>query len=465
MQAAHSKPFDLNIEKVLEDWGIPHAVREVIANALDEQALTNTKKVDISKDKSGHWHIRDYGRGLRHEHLTQNENKEKLTQPDKVIGKFGVGLKDALATFDRKNIAVIMQSKYEEITLGKAAKHGFDDVITLHALIGSPADPTFVGTDVSLIGVKDDDINAAKQFFLQFSNDTLLETTNFGQVLAKRDKARIYITGLRVAEEDNFLFSYNVTATTKAIRKALNRERSNVGRTAYADRIKSILLSCRSTEVARPLVEDLKRFQRGTLHDELQWLDVAVHACKLLNAAEKVIFLTPQQLFDAKDMADRAQRDGYSIITVPDNVKAKLRGLKDLEGNVVRDLEEYTKEWNTSFQFQFIKEKDLTPQERRVFGKTKAIFALIGGQPKNVKQVRISETMRIDEHGYHETAGLWEADESRIIIKRTQLKQITSYAATLLHEAAHARSNADHFSEEFEDELTELLGIIAGKVV
>src|SRR5262249_17858501 len=158
---------------------------------------------------------------LRHEHLTQNENKEKLAQPDKVIGKFGVGLKDALATFDRKNIAVIIQSKYEEITLGKAAKHGFDDVITLHALIGSPAEPTFVGTDERLICVKDDDINSAKQFSLQFSNDTPLETTNFGQVLAKRDEARIYIPGVRVAQEDNFLFSYNVTATTKAIRKAL----------------------------------------------------------------------------------------------------------------------------------------------------------------------------------------------------------------------------------------------------
>jgi len=343
------KPFDLNIEKVLEDWGVPHALREVIANALDEQILTNTKEVDIFKDKSGCWHIRDYGRGLRHEHLTQNENKEKLSQSDKVIGKFGVGLKDALATFDRNNISVSIESKHGHITLGKARKHGFADITTLHALISPPTDPHRIGTDVSFVGVRDRDVQVAKEFFLRFSNDTGLETTSYGQVLETRGKARIYITGLRVAEEDNFLFSYNITATTKAIKKALNRERSNVGRTAYADRIKSILLSCRSTDVARRLVEDLKAFQRGTLHDELQWLDVAVHACKLLNAAERAIFLTPQQLFETKDMADRARRDGYTIITVPENVKAKLRGLKDLEGNSIRDLVEYTKEWNTSF--------------------------------------------------------------------------------------------------------------------
>ncbi len=37
--------FDLNIERVLKDWTVAHAVREVIANALDEQILTNTAAV------------------------------------------------------------------------------------------------------------------------------------------------------------------------------------------------------------------------------------------------------------------------------------------------------------------------------------------------------------------------------------------------------------------------------------
>jgi DNA gyrase/topoisomerase IV subunit B len=41
--------FDLNIEKVLEDWEVYHAVREVLANALDEQLLTATKEIEISK--------------------------------------------------------------------------------------------------------------------------------------------------------------------------------------------------------------------------------------------------------------------------------------------------------------------------------------------------------------------------------------------------------------------------------
>src|SRR5204863_7794918 len=102
---------------------------------------------------------------------------------------------------------------------------------------------------------------------------------------------------------------------------------------------------------------------------------------------------------------------------------------------------------------------------REVFGKTEALFGLIGGQPKNVQDVRISETMRIDETGYHETAGVFEDEAQRIVIKRNQLTHLQRYAATLLHEAAHARSNADHYTEEFEHELSELLGIIGSKGV
>jgi DNA gyrase/topoisomerase IV subunit B len=102
--------FDLNVERVLEHWEPHHALREVIANALDEQSLTSTSEIEISRDAERRWHVRDFGRGLRIEHFTQNESDEKLRAPGIVIGKFGVGLKDALATFDRHGIGVEIRS-------------------------------------------------------------------------------------------------------------------------------------------------------------------------------------------------------------------------------------------------------------------------------------------------------------------------------------------------------------------
>lgn len=71
--------FDLNIEKILENWEVYHAIREIISNALDEQLLTGTQEIAIYQASDNWWHVRDYGRGLNYHHLTQNENEEKLS--------------------------------------------------------------------------------------------------------------------------------------------------------------------------------------------------------------------------------------------------------------------------------------------------------------------------------------------------------------------------------------------------
>lgn len=231
------KKFDLNIEKILENWETSHVIRELIANALDEQLLTSTQEVEIYKNNDS-WIIRDFGRGLQYTHLTQNENQEKLDNTS-VIGKFGIGLKDALATFDRKKIKVIAKSGHSQITIDKSEKEGFKDIITLHAIIENPLNPEFIGTEFELVGVTDKDIDDAKNLFLKFSGETLIESTKQGQVVKKKSKCgNIYINGVKVAEEENFLFSYNITVINASIKKALNRERTNVGRTAYTDSIK-----------------------------------------------------------------------------------------------------------------------------------------------------------------------------------------------------------------------------------
>ncbi|MGA2280511.1 MAG: hypothetical protein ABSG80_09440 [Verrucomicrobiota bacterium] len=69
------KNFDLNIDKILENWEVFHAVRELIANAIDEQILTNTQKPMIFQDEAGWWHVRDFGRGLRYQDLIQTETR------------------------------------------------------------------------------------------------------------------------------------------------------------------------------------------------------------------------------------------------------------------------------------------------------------------------------------------------------------------------------------------------------
>lgn len=365
---ARGQPFDLNIERVLEHWPVANAVREFIANALDEHHLTGTSEPVIARTAEGSWFIEDYGRGVRYEHLTQKENPEKLRHPE-VIGQFGIGLKDALAVCDRRGVGVLLRSPHGDISIARLPKAGFADIVTLHGLVAEPSGPGRQGTRVELSGVKDEDIERAKACFLLYSGDGLLERTKYGDVLAKPTSVtpgRIYVKGLLVAEEPNFLFSYNITKLSAALRRALNRERTNVGRSAYSDRVKELLKECRTTEVVEPLAEDLARFVSGKMHDELSWKDVSIHACRVLQTNEKVVFITPWQTGNAA--VEYAKADGYRPVIVPEDIARALGRLTDLDGRPMVDLGAYQKHWNESFSFTFVESADLSEAERRVYG-------------------------------------------------------------------------------------------------
>ena len=457
--------FDLNIEKILESWDNSHAVRELIANALDEQVLTDTTDVIISK-VGGVWTIRDFGRGLSYEHFTQNENPEKLLAVGRVIGKFGVGLKDALATLDRNSIRVEIESKFGFITITQRAKYGFGDVVTLHASVAPAREVAFVGTEVRLHGLADAEMERSKGFFLRFSGETMLEETKFGRILVKSgSKSRIYVAGLLIAEEENFAFSYDITNLTEAMKKALNRERTNVGRGAYSERVKAMLLQTKSPGVANVLADQLIAIERGVASDEVAWKDVAVHACKILSASGKFLFVTSNQLILNASAIDHARKDGLRIITIPQSIHSEIVGSTDFSGAPVRDLGEFQSEWNNSFTFEWVVPEHLNGHEREVFDQTERILSIAGGMPRHAKGIRISRTMRQDFSGGTEVVGLWDGATSSIVIRRDQLKSLAAYAGVLLHEVAHAKSGFGDVTRDFENELTALLGLAAAAAV
>lgn len=455
--------FDLNVEKILDHWGVPEAIREVIANALDEQALSNTPEPEIVKRRDG-WHISDFGRGLHYQHLTQNENPEKRRKSDLVVGKFGVGLKDALATFYRRGIEVKIRSPQADITLQRAAKSNFADVKTLHAAVSPPSQPKRRGTDFTLTGLDDADVKTAKDYFLRFAGDEELERTDLGSILRRGpdEPARIYVKGVRVALEDQFLFSYNITSTTAQLQRALNRERSNVGRSAYQDRVKAILLKSRSNVVAEELVRDLTRIPLGTNHDEVTWLDVQEQAVRILATKGKTVFVSSQQMFTMGSTIQEARGDGYKIIVVPDRLLGRLSHLRDLDGNPILDISGFVQVWNASFHYEFIDPAQLSKKERESWTILSELLRLAGDHARRVKEVRISKTMRLDE-GAYETEGVW--DSPNIVVKRSVLDSPRHFARVVLHEIAHASSNGNHGSLAFMAAIDDLAGLAAVEAV
>lgn len=451
------REFDLNIERVLENWEPYHAVREIIANALDEQTLTGTKPIEIFKDVEQRWHIRDYGRGLQYQHFTQNENDEKLRRSD-LIGKFGVGLKDALATFDRHKIGVEIYSRFGKYTTGQTQKRGFSDLMTLHVYIEAPEDTEFEGTEFIIGGCANEEVERAKSLFLQYAKLVLLDATSFGEVYRKwGEVSEIFVNGIKVAEEENFLFSYNITSLNTTLRKAINRERTNVGRGAYSERVKDILLKCTSEAVVSEFVENLRRLSGGEQSDELRWKDVQIHFLQTLSKQDDVVFVTSEQVNEMsgrkKEIVDDSEKKKVFVSQdILDSLKQKAHA-DDFKVNTVDSVVE---DYKQSFQYDFVDVNKLTVSERRNFELTQAVIERVFPEFNPVR-VLISTTMRPDQDE-DDTVGICENFGERIIILREVLKYRPKFLGVLAHELIHARTGYLDCSREFETVLTEEIG-------
>jgi hypothetical protein len=461
------RPFDLNMEEVLENWEVYHAVREIISNALDEQLMTKSSEIEIYPAESGNgWHIRDYGRGIEIEHFTQNENQDKQEGPQGIIGKFGVGLKDALATLHRNGLKPIIRSAHGTYTISMNPKEGFANIETLHVMYDDTKND-MIGTDFFIEGISENDIASAKDLFLKFNSSKVLETTKYGSILENDDigaSARVYINGVLASEEEDFLFSYNVTNLTSSMRKALNRERTNVGRSTYSERVKSILKSATSEPVLSGLAEEVRHREKGNQCYELRWGDIAQIGMTALAARdEKVIYATNEEIVNNPSYLGDMRKMGYTIVPITEKDR------HGISNESLQTFADYVKAHNESFEFDFVDEANLTAHEQAIYAFTQQILDLVGwGGSRPL--VRISNTMRSesDESGGQmlliATAGCYSPSLG-IVVKRSELSTLPSYASVLLHEAAHASSRATDATRDFENELTRYLGQVAAKAI
>jgi hypothetical protein len=462
-----SKYFDLNIGTILEHWKVSHALREIIANAMDETALSKASKpYEITHDKeTKECIIRDYGRGLKHNHFVQNESSEKIEDLT-VIGKFGFGLKDAMATFNRNKIGITIKSKHGIMTIVNHAKANFGNIETLHIKVDehtSEDDKNFSGTLFTFSNVSENDMNESKEFFLAFDIDRkVLEKGKFGEILIRKAKqpSKIYINGIKVSEEENFLFSYNITSITALMRKALNRERTHVGRTVYAERIKAILSSAEDKKIMDLMIADMNK----DIHaDDVSYSDVQVHIIKHMNLTGNAVFITNDDYKASASMIDEARKNGKTIITVSKLINEKLNITKDTNGKNIVNMQEFKKERASNLDgIETIPYNNLTEQEKIIYDKSEKIINLVGYKLGN-KKIYISNNMTNKLGDGFLIDGLCRGND--IYMDRKTLSSLPRYAGVLIHEFTHSYSGYIDVTREFETVLTTHLGTIAAKLV
>lgn len=447
--------FDLNIEQVLENWEVYHAVREIIANALDETILTDSLPVDIFKDDNELWHIRDFGRGLNYQHFSQNENEEK-NNTEGIIGKFGVGLKDALAVFYRHEIEIKIQSKYGLFSTEMYKKEGFEDIQTLHVSVSDTGNCDFIGTEF-ILSVSDEDMVNAKKLFLIFNSEKPIEKTEFGEVFDKTSKiSTIYVNGIQVAEEENYMFCYNITKLSASMKRALNRERSNVGRTAYADTVKKLLLKSNSEIVIQQMVNELKNLSNGGGSDEINYVDIQVHAMKTYNTQKPVVFISQIEAYNlSNDDKEKIEESGREMVIVPQNAFDKIKDAKDVKGEVMGTFDLIRKEFDENFKYIWVSQNELSPSQKYIWDKRIMVMDWLGDRIWR-NRIKISKT--INEYTTGDSNGVFDPKENAIIIKETVLNSEKKFYDVLIHEYIHATTGFSDNSRDFENELGKIIG-------
>lgn len=447
--------FDLNIEQVLENWEVYHAIREIIANALDETILTNSSSVDVFKDDKGFWHIRDFGRGLNYQHFSQNESEEKNTA-EGIIGRFGVGLKDALAVFYRHNICIRIKSKHGVFSTEIHKKGGFGDIETLHVSVLESDEKNFVGTEF-VLSVSDTDMSKAKKLFLAFNPENPIERTEFGEIFKKvGNVATIYVNGIQVAEEENYMFNYNITKLSAAMKKALNRERSNVGRTAYADIVKKLILKSNSEIVIQQLVDELKNLSAGGGYDEINYVDIQVHAMKTYNAQKPVVFISQTEAYQlSNDDKEKIHDSGRELVIVPQNAFDKVKDSTDISGNAIGTFDLVCEEYNNNFEYVWVSPKELSLSRKSVWEKHNIVMDWLEDR-KWRNKIKISKT--INKYINGDENGVYDLTEDAIIIKENVLDNVNVFYEVLIHEYIHATTGYPDNDRSFENELGKIIG-------
>src|SRR6185312_8490094 len=97
-----------------------------------------------------------------------------------------------------RRVEVVIRSRHGDVTTASRPKSGFPSVSTLHAVVAAPSDPDLDGTEVRFVGVSDHDVATAQSFFLRYSGAQTLESTRYGEVLAKPaadQPGQIYVKG------------------------------------------------------------------------------------------------------------------------------------------------------------------------------------------------------------------------------------------------------------------------------
>lgn len=463
---AESRYYDLNAgNENLTHWKLEHALRELIANALDEQRETETESIEVFWDEGGRLHIRDYGRGLEESHLVVGGAKLK-EKDSNAIGHFDAGLKDALSVFYRDKIKVEFHSKHL-YSQRLAWREKGENTKTIHVELKPVPDSSFVGTEFSLEGIPTASVDKATSLFLFFQDRKPIEVVKddsggiLGEIYeAVSGESYLYVNGQQMSEAKNFLFSYNLLNVSGRVKSAPGRDRQLRTFEPYKKQIVKLLRNAKSTTVIDALVEDLER-PRDQSHEEQAWTEVRLIASENRHSkGTNFVYITHEEL-KSLSAYDREIAEGFGYEFSEPMTLTEMRSFLSKFPDA-KTLETIRKDYDQGFEFEWVEPQDLSDDELSNFtlAVESAKRTLSEGGLKHDFTVRVSETLMVSSSGI-DTLGLWCPDEREIVLKRSVLLDLQQTYITVFHEFAHAQHGYSDNTRDFEDDLGDMIGLLA----
>mgnify|MGYP001777530534 CR=1 FL=1 len=195
----------------------------------------------------------------------------------------------------------------------------------------------------------------------------------------------------------------------------------------------------------------------------MKWIDIQEYITKFINRSGNVLFVDTQQILDNTNLIDEAKESGFQIVPIPTNLVDKIQDKTDIDGNRINDLSSFVTNRNENFEYKYISSDALLPSEREIFNKTDQILS-IANIHLSYWDIQISENMQ-KNYDFIPAKGVCNYTDRTIIIKRSELTSVSSYAETLIHEAIHATTGYEDVSRIFESALSKTIGILCGRIL
>jgi hypothetical protein len=449
----HSQRLTFPLSSEYTKWKVPDGLREIIANALDEDAHPDVRWDPDERALV----VEDSGPGLPRQGLALGMSRDTRKGGRKgvhQIGQFGEGLNLASLVMARSHVPMRVE------TVG----YGFEPVLVHDPNLDCEVLALdFFSTERShgtrvVVHCQRAQADAAMAKFLSLDINYMQPQEPGRMVLG--ESGAVYVGGVRVNEAKDLFFSYDFPLESKRLQ---NRDRTVIDGWALTQMIGDVLRNQTDPPVVRRLIDAA---MQGRLSDKESAFVAQAPSPAMARAMSQIgadMFAGQSVCWAERgdeeallDLNDRGYKAINSGLTPSWHAKLmKLLGVKRATELVRKPPKRQVTQW--------VKDSRLTEQEKSVLDRSVDMVRRVFGS-ESVGQVAVYSETRYDGVDNHLAfGGFYQPQTGKIAIQRDNLRDASYALEVLYHETGHRRrhrvahrSDYGDRSRGFESELVSM---------